>query len=129
VLNTPEMIKWQYTAGVDDTSLVAPEGYQLASAAIDRLGVEAQMDLLLDYGQNIRQYEALHEFFRHDQPPTLAIWGRNDPFFTPAGAEAFTRDNPNAEVRFLETGHVALETHGGEIATAMLEFLNRSIKP
>jgi len=127
--NTAEMIKWQYTEGVEDTSRIAPEGYQLAFAAIDRIGVEVQMDLLLDYGENIRQYEELHEFFRQYQPPTLAIWGRNDPFFTPAGADAFKRDNPNAEVRFLDIGHLALETHGSEIATAMLEFLDRSTKP
>jgi pimeloyl-ACP methyl ester carboxylesterase len=127
--NTPEMIKWQYTEGVQDASLIAPEAYQLASAAICRIGVEVQMDLLLDYGQNIRQYEELHEFFRRYQPPTLAIWGRNDPFFTPAGADAFKRDNANAEVQFLDTGHLALETHGREIATAILEFLDRNIKP
>lgn len=127
--NTPEMIKWQYTEGVRDTSLIAPEGYQLASAAIDRIGVEPQMDLLLDYGQNIRQYGELHAFFRRYQPPTLAIWGRHDPFFVPAGAEAFTQDNPNAEVRFLDTGHLALETHGPEISAAMLEFLRRNLKP
>lgn len=127
--NTPEMIKWQYTEGVRDTSLIAPEGYQLASAAIERIGVEPQMDLLLDYGQNIRQYGELHAFFRRYQPPTLAIWGRHDPFFVPAGAEAFTQDNPNAEVRFLETGHLALETHGPEISAAMLEFLRRNLKP
>ncbi len=126
--NTPEMIKWQYTEGVADTSLIAPESYQLASAAIDRIGVEAQMDLLLDYGSNIEQYQQLHDFFRRYQPPTLAIWGKNDPFFTPSGAEAFKRDNPKAEVRFLDTGHLAIETHGREIATAMLDFLNRSIK-
>ena len=126
--NTPEMIKWQYTEGVEDTSLIAPESYQLVSAAIERIGVEVQMDLLLDYGSNIRQYEQLHEFFRQYQPPVLAIWGEKDPFFLPAGAEAFKRDNPNAEVRFLNTGHFALETHGGEIATAMLEFLNRSVR-
>jgi len=126
--NTPEMIKWQYTEGVEDTSLIAPEGYQLASAAIERIGVEAQMDLLLDYGNNIKQYQQLHEFFRRYQPPTLAIWGKNDPFFTPNGAEAFKRDNPKVEVRFLDTGHLAIETHGREIATAMLEFLNRSVK-
>ena len=127
--NTPEMIKWQYTEGVEDTSVIAPEGYQLASAAIERIGAEAQMDLLLDYGDNIKQYEQLHEFFRQYQPPTLAIWGKNDPFFMPVGAEAFKRDNPKAEVRLLNTGHLALETHGKEIATAMLDFLNRSIKP
>ncbi|MDX3775424.1 alpha/beta hydrolase [Chromatiaceae bacterium AAb-1] len=127
--NTADMIKWQYTEGVNDTSLIAPETYQLAYAAIERIGVEVQMDLLLDYGQNIRQYTQLHEFFRRYQPPTLAIWGKNDPFFTPAGAEAFKRDNPKAEVHFLDTGHLALETHGKEIAAGMLEFLNRSIKP
>lgn len=127
--NTLEMLKWQYTEGVNDTSLIPPEGYQLAYAAIERIGVEVQMDLLLDYGQNIKQYTQLHEYFRRYQPPTLAIWGKNDPFFTPPGAEAFKRDNPNAEVRFLNTGHFAIETHGKEIAAGMLEFLNRSIKP
>ncbi|MBN6150289.1 alpha/beta hydrolase [Xanthomonas sp. AmX2] len=127
--NTPEMIEWQYTEGVKDVSLLAPESHQLASAAIERIGVEAQMDLLLDYGANIEQYAQLHEFFRQHQPPTLAIWGLNDPFFTPTGAEAFKRDNANAEVRFLDTGHFAIETHGGEIAAAMLEFLDRSVAP
>ncbi|MDF0750478.1 alpha/beta hydrolase [Marinobacter sp. 71-i] len=127
--NTPEMIKWQYTEGVDDTSLIPPETYQLAYAAIERIGVEIQMDLLLDYGQNVKQYSQLHEFFRRYHPPTLAIWGKNDPFFLPPGADAFKRDNPKAEVRFLDTGHFAIETHGKEIGAAMLEFLNRSIKP
>jgi pimeloyl-ACP methyl ester carboxylesterase len=127
--NTPEMIRWQYTEGVTDTSLLAPETWQLASAAIERIGAEAQMDLLLDYGQNIKQYARLHEFFRRVQPPTLAIWGRNDPFFTPAGAEAFQRDNPAAEVHFLDTGHFAIETHGEEIAAAMLVFLEPSLRP
>lgn len=126
--NTPEMIKWQYTEGVADTSLIAPESYQLASAAIERIGAEPQLDLLLDYGSNIKQYHQLHEFFRQYQPPTLAIWGKNDPFFLPAGAEAFKRHNPKAEVRLLDTGHLALETHGPEIAAAMLDFLNRSIQ-
>lgn len=125
--NTPDMIKWQYTEGVQDPSLIAPESYQLASAAIERIGVEPQMDLLLDYGANLRQYRQLHAFFRQYQPPTLAIWGSNDPFFIPAGAEAYKRDNPNAEVHFLDTGHFAIETHGAEIAARMLEFLNRSI--
>ncbi len=126
--NTPEMIKWQYTEGVRDTSLIAPESYQLASAAIERIGVDPQMDLLLDYGSNVRQYPQLHAFFRRYQPPTLAIWGENDPFFIPAGAEAYKRDNPNAEVRFLDTGHFAIETHGDEIATQMLAFLDRNVR-
>jgi pimeloyl-ACP methyl ester carboxylesterase len=127
--NTLDMTKWQYTEGVRDASLIAPETWQLAHAAIERIGVEVQMDLLLDYGQNIKQYSQLHEFFRSHRPPTLAIWGKNDPFFLPAGAEAFKRDNPKAEVRFLDTGHFAIETHGQEIATQMLEFLNRNVMP
>ena len=125
--NTLDMTKWQYNEGVKDVSLLAPEPAQLAYAAIERIGVEVQMDLLLDYGQNIRQYQQLHAFFRQYQPPTLAIWGKNDPFFTPPGAEAFKRDNPKAEVRFLDTGHFALETHGQEVAAGMLEFLGRNI--
>jgi pimeloyl-ACP methyl ester carboxylesterase len=125
--NTLEMTKWQYTEGVSDTSLIAPETWQLAHAAIERIGVEVQMDLLLDYGHNIQQYAQLHDYFRRHQPPTLAIWGSKDPFFLPAGAEAFKRDNPQAEVRFLDTGHFAIETHGAEIAAAMLAFLDRSI--
>jgi pimeloyl-ACP methyl ester carboxylesterase len=127
--NTPDMLKWQYTEGVEDTSVIAPETYQLAYAAIERHGVDAQMDLLLDYGSNVKQYSQLHQFFRSKQPPLLAIWGDKDPFFLPAGAKAFQRDNPKAEVQFLNTGHFAIETHGNQIAAAMLEFLDRSIKP
>lgn len=122
----PEMVKWQYLEGVADPSLIAPETYQLASAAIERIGEEPQMDLLLDYRNNVAQYPRLHEYFRRYQPPTLVIWGDKDPFFTPAGALAFKRDNPNAEVRFVDSGHFAFETHGPEIAGAMLELLERS---
>jgi pimeloyl-ACP methyl ester carboxylesterase len=127
--NTAEMLKWQYTEGVEDTSVIAPEPYQLAHAAIERIGVDVQMDLLLDYGSNVKQYKQLHQFFRSKQPPLLAIWGEKDPFFLPAGAKAFQRDNPKAEVQFVNSGHFAIETHGNEIAAAMLEFLDRSIKP
>lgn len=126
--NSLEMTKWQYTHGVKDTSVIAPESYQLAVAATERIGVDVQVDLLTDYGSNIKQYAQLHQFFRRYQPPTLAIWGKNDPFFLPPGAEAFKRDNPKAEVRFFDTGHFALETHGDEISAAMLDFLNRSIR-
>lgn len=126
--NSAEMIKWQYTHGVNDTSLIAPEGWQLAADAVERVGVEVQVDLLVDYGNNIKQYPLVHEFFRRYQPPTLAIWGKHDPFFLPPGAQAFKRDNPKAEVRFLDTGHFALETHGNEIAAAMREFLDRNVK-
>ncbi|OIJ44331.1 alpha/beta fold hydrolase [Massilia timonae] len=125
--NTLDMLKWQYVEGVKDTSRVAPDGYLLAHEAIARIGVDPQMDLLVDYGTNIKQYAQLHEFFRRHQPPTLAIWGKNDPFFLPPGAEAFQRDNPKAEVRFLDTGHFAIETHGAEIARAMRDFLDRHL--
>ena len=126
--NSLEMTQWQYTHGVKDTSVIAPEAYQLAVAATERIGIDVQVDLLADYGSNIKQYAQLHQFFRRYQPPTLAIWGKNDPFFLPPGAEAFKRDNPRAEVRFLDTGHFALETHGAEISAAMLEFLDRNVK-
>lgn len=126
--NAPDMIKWQYTEGVQDTSVLAPEAWELTSNAIARIGVEPQMDLLLDYGQNIRHYARLHDYFRRHQPPLLAMWGRNDPFFLPAGAEAFRRDNPNAEVRFLDTGHFAIETHAQEIGAGLLAFLDRSVQ-
>ena len=126
--NSLEMTKWQYTHGVSDTSVIAPEAYQLAVAAVERIGVDVQVDLLTDYGNNLKQYPQVQAFFRRYQPPTLAIWGKNDPFFLPPGAEAFKRDNPNAEVRFLDTGHFALETHGAEITAAMLEFLDRNVK-
>jgi pimeloyl-ACP methyl ester carboxylesterase len=125
--NSLELLRWQYVEGVADVSLIAPEGWQLAHAAIERIGVEPQMDLLLDYGSNVAHYAQLHEYFRRHQPPTLAIWGRNDPFFLPAGAEAFKRDNARAEVRFVDSGHFAIETHGAEIAAAIVEFLGRSV--
>lgn len=125
--NTLDMLKWQYVEGVKDTSIVAPDGYLLAHEAIERIGVDPQMDLLVDYGQNIKQYGQLHAYFRQHQPPRLAIWGKNDPFFLPPGAEAFKRDNPKAEVTFLDTGHFAIETHGAEIARAMRAFLERHL--
>lgn len=125
--NSFEMTKWQYTEGVTDVSRVAPDGYALAFAATERIGVDAQLDLLVDYGQNIAQYAQLHAYFRQHQPPLLAIWGKNDPFFVPAGAHAFARDLPHADVRFLDTGHFALETHGAEIADAMHGFLGRHV--
>jgi pimeloyl-ACP methyl ester carboxylesterase len=126
-LNTLEMVKWQYTQGVKDESLIAPESYLLAQNATDRLGQEIQLDLIIDYAQNIKQYPQVQEFFRQYRRPTLAIWGKNDPFFLPAGAEAFKKDNPKAEIHFLDTGHFALETHGGEIASRMLSFLDRNL--
>jgi pimeloyl-ACP methyl ester carboxylesterase len=124
----PEATEWQYTHGVQDVTLVAPEAYELDSALLARPGNdEIQLDLFLDYASNVALYPKFQEYFRSKRPSLLAVWGKNDPFFLPAGAEAFKRDNPNAEVRFLDTGHFALETHAGEIAGAIRDFLGRKL--
>jgi len=120
---TPEATKWQYVYGVQEASLVAPESYTLDSALLARPGNdEIQLDLFLDYVSNVALYPKFQEYFRTRRPPLLAVWGKNDPFFLPAGAEAFKRDIPGAVVRFFETGHFALETHAGEIAAAIRDF-------
>jgi pimeloyl-ACP methyl ester carboxylesterase len=122
----PEATKWQYTHGVADQSLVAPESYTLDSALLARPGNdEIQLDLFLDYASNVALYPKFQAFFRERRPPLLAVWGQNDPFFLPAGAKAFSRDNPNAEIHFFDTGHFALETHVGEIADKVRTFLKR----
>lgn len=124
---TPETTKWQYTHGVTDTALVAPESYTLDTALMARPGNdEIQLDLLGDYATNIALYPAFQKYLRNHQPPLLAVWGKNDPFFLPAGAEAFRRDVPGAELLFYDTGHFALETHHEEIARAIHEFLERT---
>jgi pimeloyl-ACP methyl ester carboxylesterase len=120
---TPEATKGQYVYGVQEESLVAPESYTLDSALLARPGSdEIQLDLFLDYASNVALYPKFQEYFRTRRPPLLAVWGKNDPFFLPAGAEAFKRDIPGAVVRFFETGHFALETHAGEIAAAIRDF-------
>jgi pimeloyl-ACP methyl ester carboxylesterase len=122
----PQTTIWQYTHGVPDTTRVSPDGYGLDNYYLARPGnAEIQLDLFLDYASNVALYPAWQEYFRTSRPPLLAVWGKNDPFFRPAGAEAFKRDIPDADVRFLDTGHFALETHVGEIATAIGEFLAR----
>jgi pimeloyl-ACP methyl ester carboxylesterase len=121
---TPETTKWQYLHGVSDETLVAPESYTLDLALLARpRNDEIQLDLFLDYANNIALYPKFHEYFAAKKPPFLAVWGKNDPFFIPAGAEAYRRDLPNAEIRFFDTGHFALETHAVEIACAIREFL------
>jgi len=122
---TPESIKWQYTHGVKDPSAVAPEAYTLDSALLARPGqTDIQLDLFLDYASNVKLYPTFQKFLREEKPPVLAVWGKNDPFFLPPGAEAFKRENANATVKFLDTGHFALETHVEEIAASILEFLD-----
>jgi len=123
----PAGLRSQYTEGVPDPNIIAPEGYTLDAAMIDRPGnMDIQLDLFLDYANNVKLYPKFQEYFRQSQPPLLAIWGKNDPFFIPPGAKAFPRDNPNATVQFLDTGHFALETHLEEIAYAMRLFLAKT---
>jgi len=124
----PESTKWQYVHGAPE-ELVAPEAYTLDSALLARPGNdEIQLDLFLDYASNVALYPKFQEYFRTQRPPLLAVWGKNDPFFLPPGAEAFKRDNPNAEVHFFDTGHFALETHHQQIAVAIREFLSRKTR-
>jgi pimeloyl-ACP methyl ester carboxylesterase len=121
---TPEGTRWQYTHGVANPETVAPESYTLDQTLMERPGnTEIQLDLFLDYASNLELYPKFQAYFREFKPPLLAIWGKNDPFFIPPGAEAYRKDNPNASVKFLDTGHFALETHVDEIAEAMHELL------
>jgi pimeloyl-ACP methyl ester carboxylesterase len=122
----PETTIWQYTHGVPDATKVSPDGYSLDDFYLSRPGAdEVQLDLFGDYKSNVALYPTFQTYFRSHKPPFLAIWGKNDPFFLPAGAEAFKRDIPNATVRFLDTGHFAVETHAAEIAAAIRDFIPR----
>lgn len=125
---TLEGIRFQYTHGTPNPDAIAPEGYTLDAALIERPGkADIQLDLFLDYANNVKLYPAFQEYFRKSKPPLLAIWGKNDPFFIPPGAEAFKRDIPNAKVQLLDTGHFALESHVEVIAGAMREFLAEAL--
>ncbi len=125
---SPETTLFQYTHGVADPSVVSPDGRSLDDHYLARPGAhEAQLDLLLDYASNVALYPQFQDYFRRHKPPLLAVWGKNDPFFVPAGAEAFRRDNPQAEVHFYPTGHFALETHCQAIAIAIRDFLDRTL--
>jgi pimeloyl-ACP methyl ester carboxylesterase len=124
-LLSPETTLWQYTHGVPDPTSVSPDGYSLDNFYLGRPGAdEVQLDLFGDYKSNVALYPAFQDYFRTYRPPFLAVWGKNDPFFLPPGAEAFKRDIPGAVVRFFDTGHFALETHVEEIASAMRDFLS-----
>jgi len=124
----PEGTKSQYFYGVQDSTRVAPESYELDSALLARPGNdEIQLDLFLDYASNVALYPKFQEYFRTKKPPLLAVWGKSDPFFLPAGAAAFRRDNQDAEVNFYDTGHFALETHAEEIASTIRDFLGRKL--
>ena len=120
----PETTRWQYTHGVSDPTSVSPDGQNLDNFYLARPGAhEIQLDLFGDYRSNVELYPEFQKYFRTHKPPLLAVWGKNDPFFLPPGAEAFKRDIPKAEVRFFDTGHFALETHAREIAESIRDFL------
>ena len=120
----PETTRWQYTHGVTNEAAVSPDGQSLDNFYLARPGADdVQLDLFGDYKSNVALYPAFQNYFRTHKPRLLAVWGKNDPFFLPPGAEAFKRDIPNAVVRFFDTGHFALETHAKEIAAAIRDFL------
>jgi pimeloyl-ACP methyl ester carboxylesterase len=124
-LCTEDMTRLQYTHGVENAERrIAPEAIALDQALLDRpQSAEIQLDLFGDYKSNVALYPKFQEYFRTHRRPTLAVWGKNDPFFLPAGAEAYKRDNPNARVVFYDTGHFALETHAAEIGAEIRSFL------
>ena len=125
----PDSVKFQYTQGAGDITRLSPDGYTYDAALLARPGQEdIQLDLFLDYRSNVALYPAFQAWLRRDKPPVLAVWGRNDPFFLPAGAEAFRRDVPKAKVVFYDAGHFALETRGREIGAEVLSFLDRNVK-
>jgi pimeloyl-ACP methyl ester carboxylesterase len=125
-LLTPEATLWQYAHGVPDATKISPDGYSLDDFYLSRPGAhEIQLDLFGDYRNNVALYPTFQAYFRTYKPPFLAVWGKNDPFFLPPGAEAYKRDIPGAVIRFFDTGHFALETHAAEIAAAIRDFLPR----
>jgi pimeloyl-ACP methyl ester carboxylesterase len=125
----PESTQWQYTHGVPNLERLSPDAWTLDSALLARPGNdEIQLDLFGDYQSNIALYPKFQEYLRTRQPPLLAVWGKNDPFFLPPGAEAFKRDIPDAEIHLLDAGHFALESQGPEVTTIIREFLGRKIR-
>ena len=129
VFLSPAVIRdWQYLTGAE-SGRVSPDGYTLDIAYMARPDAEeVQLDLILNYRTNVALYPKFQEYFRQRQPPLLAAWGKNDPAFLPAGAEAFRRDLPNAEIHLLDAGHFALETHAREIGDLIIEFLGRTFR-
>ncbi len=115
---------FQYTHGVKDVSRISPDSYTMDQFFLDRPGNDAiQLNLLHDYQSNLARYDGWHEFFRSKQPKTLIVWGKNDPFFTVEGAEAYLRDIPKAEIHLLDTGHFALEDSCEFIAQQIIKSL------
>ena len=129
-LTSIKATKWQYTNGVNDTSLVSPDTWTIDQALLDRPGnAEIHLDLFYDYRTNIPLYPQWQAYFRKHKPPALVVWGKNDAIFVAAGAAPYQRDLPDAAIHLLDTGHFALETHGTEIANLIRDFLGKHLKP
>ena len=123
---TLDAIKWQYTHGVADPSLVSPDTWNHDYALIQRSGMaEVQLELARDYVSNLELYPVLHDYFRSTQVPLLAVWGANDEIFGPAGAEAFGQDLPESEIHLLDAGHFALESELDKITDLVGSFLEK----
>lgn len=123
-----ETTRFQYFQGEANPSIIAPEGYTLDQHFLDRKGSDdIQLDLFSDYKSNVEAYPRFHDYFRKHKPPTLAVWGRNDPFFLPRGAEAFRRDVPDAEIHFVDAGHFAIESHLDEVGEIVRTFLAKKL--
>lgn len=124
-----ETTRFGYEHGAPDVSLIAPESIALDQHFLDLPGHdEIQLDLFGDYKSNVEAYPRFQEYIRAHRPPMLAVWGKNDPFFVPAGAEAFRRDNPDTEVHLIDAGHFPLETNLDEIAPIIGAFLARAFQ-
>lgn len=125
---TAETTRFQFVHGARDPSRISPDAWTHAQSRLDRPGNDAiQLALLQDYGSNLQRYAEWQAYFRTHRPPTLVVWGRNDPFFTVEGAKAYARDIPGTETHILETGHFALEEEAPRIADLMLDFLERRV--
>ena len=128
-LLTFETTKFQYTKGFPNPERVSPDSYTFDQITLDRPGNDViQLALFYDYQNNVKQYPSWHEALRKYKPPVLAVWGKNHPIFLPAGAEAFKRDVPDAEIHFVDSGHFALEDHAEEIGKYINDFLARKLK-
>lgn len=113
-----ETTKFQYQVGARNPEGLNPDAWMHDQALLDRPGTDAyQLDLLVNYQTNVAKYDEWHQYFRAHQPKTLIVWGKHDPFFIPAGAEAYRRDLPNAELVWIDGGHFILDEHAAEVAS------------
>ncbi|GAA0952262.1 alpha/beta hydrolase [Kribbella koreensis] len=127
-MQTEALVKWAYQHGVKDQTLLSPDAWQHDLSLLARPGAEqVQLDLVCTYLDNFKLYPKFQEYFRTSQVPLLAAWGAGDEIFPPAGAKAFQRDLPDAEIHLLDAGHFALESNAPEIADLIKDFLGRKL--